>query len=393
MRPGGAGLQMTAPAVLQVLPRLGFGGVERSAVDLSGGLVAAGWRSVVASGGGPLASEIERAGGRHVALPLATKAPWRMLANAARLSRLVSELGISIVHARSRAPAWSARAAARRRGVPFVTTFHGLYGAGGRAKALYNSVMAGGDVVISVSDFVSRHVAATYGVAPRSLRRIYEGVDLGEFDPDAVAPERVRGVAAGWGVPDGARVVMLPGRLSRQKGHATLVEAARRLAGEGVFVAMVGAAAGAPGLRGEIEARVDGTGVRHMVALTAPCGDMPAAYMLADVVVMASVRPESFGRVAAEAQAMGRPTVVTSLGPSPEVVADGRTGWLVPPGDPDSLACAVRAALAMTAAERAAGARRARDRVSALMSKSGMCERTLEVYRELLDGGPPARPQ
>ncbi len=373
-----------APAVLQVLPRLEFGGVERGTADVSEGLVAAGWRSVVASAGGALVPEIERAGGRHVSLPLAAKTPWQILRNVRRLRRVIAEHRVSVVHARSRAPAWSARAAARRSGVPFVTTFHGRYGTGNRAKTVYNSVMARGDLVISVSDFMSGHIRQTYGVAPERLRRIYRGVDLDSFDPDAVAPGRIRALAAEWRVPEGAKVVMLAGRASRMKGQHVLIEAVRRLADGNLRAVLAGAGEGGSGVRAGIERRIRDAGLAGTVVLAGVCRDMPAAYALADVVAVASVTPESFGRVTAEAQAMGRPTIATGIGPSPEIVAAGRTGWLVPPGDPDSLACAIRTALAMGRAEREVFGGRARRRVAATMSKPRMCEQTLDVYRELL---------
>src|SRR5438132_1785765 len=171
------------PAVLQIVPRLGSGGAERGTVDIAGALVAAGWASYVASAGGPLERDVMRAGSTHLTLPLASKNPIRLRRNAAALARLIRRLGIDIVHARSRAPAWSAWTAATATGRRFVTTFHNAYGARTALKRRYNSVMARGDRVIAISDFVAHHAASVYGVGGDRLRTIPRGADLEVFDP------------------------------------------------------------------------------------------------------------------------------------------------------------------------------------------------------------------
>lgn len=374
-----------APAVLQVLPRLEVGGVERGTADITAALAAEGWRAIVVSAGGPMVREIERAGGTHITLPADSKNPLVMRRNAKLLTDLVRDLDVDIVHARSRAPAWSARAAARQNGVAFVTTFHGAYGARSPFKKFYNAIMTKSDLVIAISDFIHAHVIDTYGVEPERLRTIYRGVDIDIFDPDAVSPERMIQLAQQWRLPDDAPVIMLPGRLTRWKGHDVLVEAARRLDRRDVRVLLVGADHGRSGFRDELDAQIHRLGVEGIIHLTEPCRDMAAAYMLADVVVSASTEPEAFGRVPAEAQAMGRPVIATDLGGARETVISGETGWLVPAGDADSLARALRAALAMKSEERDAVAQRARQHVVARFTKQQMCNQTLAAYRELLE--------
>ena len=378
------------PTVLQVLPALEVGGAERGTVDIAAGLAGAGWRAVVASSGGAMTREVEGAGGIHVTLPLDRKNPWTIRRNARVLQEVVREYRVDVVHARSRAPAWSARTAARRSGVPFVTTFHGVYGCGNRLKKAYNSVMAKGDVVIAVSEFVSRHVQETYRAPPERLRVIHRGIDTGIFNPDAVSDERMIMLARQWGLPDDAPVIMLPGRAARLKGHAVMIEAVRNLGRGDVRVLLVGADQGKPRYRDELETRIRKAGLEGVVRLTRPCRDMAAAYMLADLVVSASIEPEAFGRVAVEAQAMGRPVVATDLGGARETVIDRKTGRLVPAGDASALADAMGSMLTLTTGERRALARRARDHVTACFTKSRMCDRTLSVYRELLDA-PSAR--
>jgi glycosyltransferase involved in cell wall biosynthesis len=379
-RPDGS----NAPAVLQLLPRLVSGGVERGTVEIAGALAAAGWRSYVASAGGPMAHEIVRVGATHLELPLASKNPWTMRRNAGLLAELIERLGIDIVHARSRAPAWSGWLAARRTGVHFVTTFHNVYGEESRLKLWYNSVMARGERVIAISDFVGEHANRVYGVAPGRLRVIHRGVDLARFDPERVSPDRLVDLAAAWRLDDGKPVVLLPGRLTRWKGQLDLVEAVRRLGRRDLQILLVGSADGRDAFRGEIERRVEQTGLAGIVRVLDACPDMPAAYMLADVVVSASNEPEGFGRVAIEGQAMGRPVIATDHGGSRETVLHGETGWLVPPAHPARLADAIRHALALPEDERVALGARAIAHVRGAFTKEAMCARTLAVYEEVL---------
>lgn len=372
------------PAVLQVLPRLVSGGVERGTVEIAAALARAGWRPYVASAGGPMAHEVVRAGARHIELPLAAKNPLVIRANIGRLAAVIERHGIDIVHARSRAPAWSALGAARRTGVHFVTTFHNAYNDSNRWRRWYNSVMARGERVIAISRFVAEHAATVYGVEPARLRTIHRGVDLARFDRTGIGGDRLAALAERWQLPDGASVVMLPGRLTRWKGQLDLIAAIALLRRDDLVCLLVGSDDGRAGFRREVEAEIARRGLRGIVRIVDDCTDMPAAYMLADVVVSASNRPEGFGRVAVEAQAMGRPLVATAHGGSRETVVEGETGWLVPPGDPAALAGAITAALALDSAARVALAERAANHARHHFSTEAMCARTLGVYEELL---------
>ena len=211
--------------MLQVLPALVSGGVERGTLEIAEALVGAGWRALVASAGGPLVEPLERLGARHVALPLGRKSPLGIWRNAAALAALVRAEGVGIVHARSRAPAWAALLAARRTGAHLVTTYHGTYNEGWPGKRLYNSVMARGERVIAISGFIAEHLRARHGTDPARLRVIPRGVDERRFDPAAVPPARVAALRRAWDVPEGRPVVMLPGRLTRWKGQTVLLDA------------------------------------------------------------------------------------------------------------------------------------------------------------------------
>jgi len=372
------------PAVLQVVPALVTGGVERGTVEIAAALVRAGWRAVVASSGGPMVREIERAGAEHVMLPLASKSPLAIYRNTARLADLIRSRDIDIVHARSRAPAWSGYRAAQRTGRHFVTTFHNVYGGETRLKRYYNSVMAKGERVIAISDFVGDHAAKIYGVEAERLRVIPRGVDLDRFDPDAIAPPRLIALANSWRLQDDRPVVMLPGRITRWKGHVDLIEAVARMPNRHFQVLFVGSEEQKPHFRDELVQRIHALGLSSVFHVVGECRDMPAAFMLADVVISASTKPEGFGRVAIEAQAMGRPVIATDHGGSRETVRPGETGWLVPPNDPEALADALGEALSLGGSERLDWASRARHWVENRYDTRLMCDATLSVYEEVL---------
>jgi glycosyltransferase involved in cell wall biosynthesis len=374
------------PAVImQVLPALVTGGVERGTIDVAAAIVQAGGTALVASSGGPMVRELERLGARHLTLPLDRKAPWAILRNRQMLAALIEQHQVDIVHARSRAPAWSALGAARRTGRPFMTTFHGTYNYHSGLKRWYNAIMAKGDRVIAISEFIGQHVRDNYKIDPARLRVIPRGIDFVSFDPARVSAERLIGLVNAWRLPDGVPVVMLPGRLARWKGHAVLVKAIHRLAARDVVCVMVGGDQGRDQYRREIESLASSLGVTARLRIVGDCRDMPAAYMLADVVVSASTDPEAFGRIAVEASAMGRPVIATDHGGARETVQAGETGWLVPPSDPVALAQALEEALRLLPGERVALGTRARNFVTQRFSKARMCAATLEVYGELLE--------
>ena len=372
-----------APAVLQVVPSLVSGGAERGTVEVAAALVEAGWTSYVASSGGALERDVTRAGARHLTLRLASKNPLVMRRNAHALVRLIRELGIDLVHARSRAPAWSAWAAARATGCRFVTTFHNAYGARTALKRRYNSVMARGERVIAISHFVADHAATVYGIGGDRLRVIPRGVDLDSFDPTRIGAERIADLARQWRLPDDTPVVMLPGRLTRWKGGLDLIAAIAALGRRDLCCVLVGSEQ-SRGFRKELDAAIDGYELGGLFRIVGECRDMPAAYMLADVVVSASSDPEGFGRVVVEAQAMGRPVVATDHGGARETIVPGVTGWLVRPRDPVALASAIDEALSLGVKEREGLARRAITHVATCFTHEAMCAQTIEVYEELL---------
>ncbi len=377
------------PTVLQVLPNLVTGGVERGTVDIAAALTAAGWKAVVASAGGPMVRELERAGAMHVTLPLATKSPLAIRRNGAALARLAAEHGVSLIHARSRAPAWSAKAAAKSCGLPFITTFHGVYSGGLLGlKHVYNGVMASGDRVIAISQFIADLLGRDYKVPPDRIRLIHRGIDLTLFDPAKVGPQRIVQMSHKLGLTETVPTVRLPGRLTAWKGHHLLIEALAVLRSRGLVsdlrCLMVGQDQGRTAYRDSMLERAATLGVGDWVRVIEDCTDLPAAYRVSDVIVSASTRPEAFGRVVAEAQAMGRPVVAPAHGAAGEIIVPGVTGWLFTPNDLNSLADTLARALALSSDQRMILAGEAMANVRERFDKVEMCAKTLSVYGELL---------
>lgn len=375
------------PVVLQVLPALVTGGAERGAIDIAGAVMADGGTAIIASEGGPMENDLKRLGALHLKMPLASKNPLVMHRNVARLVRAIESYKVDLVHARSRAPAWSARAAARRGGCHFITTFHAPYNFSSGLKKRYNAVMADGERVIAISDFVAEHVREHYKVDPRKLRVIHRGVDLARFDPDRVSAERMIQLSTRWRLPDGMPLILMPGRLTRWKGQPVLLEALSHLSDLEYRCVLVGSDQGRSAYRRELEGLIEQHNLTGRVSLLDECSDMPAAYMVSDVVVSASTDPEGFGRVIGEAQALGRPVVASDHGGAREQILAEQTGFLFPPGDAVALAAGLRKALGLAPEARARLHDQAIARVRQNFSKDQMCAKTLSLYKEVLRAG------
>ncbi len=373
--------------MLQVTPRLDGGGVEQATLDLATAVSRAGGRSLVASHGGRLEADLEAGGGRLVRLPVHSKNPLTLAANAARLAGVIRRERVSLVHVRSRAPAFSALSAARATGVPLIATYHGIYGAGSAAKRWYNAIMTRGDLVIANSAYTRAHVVFEHHLDLARVAVVTEGIDVGRFDPKAVSAARVASVRATWGLRENDRrqVILLAGRLTRLKGQRLLVEAVGRLAGRDEVVVILAGDGGRDDYRAEIEAAAAVAGLSTQVRLVGAVEDMPAAYAAADLVVAPSTQPESFGRTVVEAGAMCRPVIASAHGGPAETVVHRKTGWLAPPGDVDAWCAAIETALSQDDEARAAMGRAARARVMRLYSLERMCEATFAVYRQVVE--------
>lgn len=375
--------------LLQVVPELETGGAEQTTLDVAKAVVRAGGSALVATRGGRMVTRLEADGGRVALMPVQSKNPLTMLGNAARLIALIRDEHVSIVHVRSRAPAFSALWAAHVTRTPFVATYHGIYKAQSGLKRWYNAIMTRGDLVIANSDFTRDHVIAEHQAAREKLVTIPRGVDLQRFDPFVVAPGRIEALRTAWGLPsDGRTIFLLAGRLTRIKGHLTVVEAARRLAATGrrdFLILFAGDDQGRTGYAAEVQAAIHAGGVQDCVRIIGHCDDMPAAYLLADLAILPTLVPESFGRAAVEPQVMGRPVIASNHGGVTETILDGKTGWLTAVDDPDAWAAALGHALDLGPTERQAMGILGRDRARQLYSAEAMCAATLAAYAKVLE--------
>ncbi len=382
------------PTILQIIPRLDAGGAEQTTIDIARAIIAAGGRAIVATEGGRLLPALAKNGVEWIPFPAASKNPYRMIMNASRLQRLCRDKGIDVIHARSRAPAWSALIAVRGTTIPLVTTYHGAYNEDHAVKRFYNSVMARSQAIIANSHFTAELVAGRYDPDPKLLHVVPRGIDLGAFDPAHVDEQRVATLRQTWQLTEGRRVILFPARMTSWKGQSVMIDAAailREEGGDDFTVVMVGDAQGRLSYVETLHSRVRANGLGDVVRIFGHCEDMPAAYSLADVAVVASTEPEAFGRIPVEAQAMGCPVIVSDIGATPETVLtpptvepDQRTGWRVPVGDARALADALRQVLDLSSSEHAALARRARRHVSARFSLDAMAKSTLEIYDSIV---------
>lgn len=372
------------PVILQIIPELGQGGAEQGTIDVTAELVQAGSKAIVISQGGARLHDIKRVGGEYLELPVKSKNPVTMFHNIKRIRDVIEEYGVDIVHVRSRAPAWSAYYACKKTKAKFMTTFHAPYNIGSKLKQIYNSIMAKGERVIAISKHVEAYIHNNYVIDPSKVRLIHRGVAMDKFHPTMVKAERMIKLSQEWRIPDGAPVIMLPGRLTRWKGQLEFLEAIRILNRPDVFVILLGSDQGRKKYREEIDEAIREKGLEKQTRIIENCNDMPAAYMLATMVVSASIEPEGFGRIPIEAQAMGRPIIATNHGGATETVIHNETGWLVPPADSNTMAQVMRHVLSLSENARAILATKAMNHISNHFTREIMCDKTLDVYAELL---------
>ena len=378
-------LDIKSYSVLQVLPHLNSGGLVSGAVEISEALQKTGMNSFVASAGGRREREITKAGGKVINFSLGSKNPIIMLLNVYKLSRIIKKYKINIIHARSRAPAWSAYFAAKKMGIPFVTTFHGTYSIQNKLKKKYNSIMVKSDRVIAISRFINNHILSNYNIDKDKIVTIHRGINIERFNYLKVADERLISLLNIFNIPEDSFVVLLPGRITRWKGHILLIEAIFKLQRSDIICLFVGDSQGRNKYYAELEKILDKFKLKNNFRIIPNQSDMATIYKLADVVVSSSLDPEAFGRVIVEAQAMGRPTISANHGGGSEIIIDGLTGWLFKPGDADDLSDKINKALSLNKGNRDKLAINAIKRAKLNFNNETMCAKTLQVYAELVN--------
>ncbi|MBW2660087.1 MAG: glycosyltransferase family 4 protein, partial [Deltaproteobacteria bacterium] len=346
-------------------------------------LVKKGHRSIVVSGGGRLVDQLEKEGSEHIKRSIGSKSPLALL-HILPLRRLIKKNKVDILHLRSRMPAWIGyivwKTLPRHHRPVLVTTFHGFY-----SVNAYSAIMTRGEGVIAISESIKKHILENYSRVT-NVRLIFRGVDAEYFNPRKIALSRQKQLAESWALEDGRRVLMLPGRLTRLKGQEFLLKSLLHVAYPEFTSVMVGDTADNPDYSVELKDFIEANGLKDKARLVGHCSDMPAAFMLADIVLStSSLEPEAFGRTTVEAMAMGKPVIATAHGGSLETVIDGENGWLVTPSDEKGLAKSVDAALALSKEELARMGARGQARVLKNFTSRAMCEKTEAFYIELLD--------
>lgn len=367
--------------VMQLLPELNSGGVERGTLEMGHYLVQNGHNSIVVSGGGRLVDQLKQDGSHHVRKNIGSKSPVALL-HIWPLRRLMKNNRVSVLHLRSRMPAWIGYVAWKtlpKKDRPIlVTTFHGFY-----SVNAYSAIMTKGDGVIAVSESIKRHIYEKYKRG-HNVRLIFRGVDAETFDPGKVTPERIDKLAEAWQINRSKPVLMLPGRLTRLKGQELFLQSLFYVNHPDFQAVLVGDTRDNPGYTAELNDYIVKNNLAKRVRLVGHCNDMPAAFLLADIVLStSSLEPEAFGRTTVEAMAMGKPVIATAHGGSLETVIHRQNGWLVKPSDPKALAAAIDEALAMDERQLRLFGEDGRKRVSEKFTAQAMCEQTLAFYQDL----------
>ena len=372
--------------VLQVLPELNQGGVELGTIEIASELQKRGIENFVASEGGRMEPALQRLKVKHFTLPLKTKNIFKMYLNSLRLAKIIKKYGITVVHARSRAPAWSAYWASQRCGVHFVTTFHGTYGLGPKGiKKFYNKIMTYGERVIAISEHIKEHIIKNYGVNEDKIRLVHRCVNMENFDVNNISAERMIKLMEENEIPEDKPLITLIGRLTNWKGQKLLLNALEKIKDEDFCALLIGDDQGRTKYSDERKDMVKKFGLEGRVFFIRHVSDVPAAMMISDVVLSTSIEPEAFGRIAIEGQAMGRIVVASNIGGSKETVVDGVTGRLFESNNADDLAEKLRWALHLSVEEREKIGAAAVKNIKDHFTKQIMCDKTLKVYDEILN--------
>jgi glycosyltransferase involved in cell wall biosynthesis len=394
MSPATSQRSLAGATILQLVPALRDDPAGHAAVDIALTLLQSGARAIVAGEGGPLVGELRAFGGEWLPMPNDTINPLRVRGNARRLANLIAGERIDIVHAQSAGAAWSAIAATHRMPVFLVTSFPDRLPASSWPATTFHGSLARGDRVIAPSSYVSRAMIERYKIAADRITVIPRAVDTATFSPAAVSADRIAALRRLWGILPQMRVVLVPGRIAPWNGQLSMIDAARLLVGGGgrnIAFVFAGEDRGHARYARSIRRQAHMHGIDTLCRFVGHCADMPAALAVADVVVVPALEPPLAGRAAAEAQAMGRPVVTTTVGNLPENVLcpprmrdDLRTGWLVRPGNVGELARAVGAALKLDVTAYEALGARARQFAEFAFSPQSVAEAIRGVYMSLL---------
>ena len=378
--------------VLQVIPRLGYGGAETGCYDLAHYLHEQDCKSYIVTSGGELIKYIDKKKVKLIKLPVQSKNPLIILINSIALTLLILFLNISIVHARSRAPAWSCYIATKITRRKFVTTFHGTYNFKNSIKKFYNSIMVKSDVLIAGSNFIFSHISENYQKFLNSKKKflvIFRGINTEYFDSDTIKKKDIDKLKATWKIEDNKKIILLPGRLTAWKGQEMFIEAInlfKQSNPELDFVAVIlGDDQGRTVFRKKLERLVEQYNLTQNIKFVDNCNVMPVAYYISDVIVSSSIEPEAFGRVSVEAQAMKKPIIASNIGGSKETVIDNKTGLLFESGNPKSLCDKLNEIIKLDTLTLDLMGREGRKNVINRFNIEKMCLNTYSEYKKLVN--------
>lgn len=377
-----------SPTILQVIPALDSGGAEIGTLQIAEAIINSGGRAIIAARKGQLSKGLLDKKIELIELPLDTKNPIQIVKNIGLIKNLILKEKVDIIHVRSRAPAWSAYKAAKLTKIPFMTTYHGAYRSRTPFKTFYNSIMARGERVITISQYITDHIIKKYKnypwFDPSKIRLIHRGVDFQYYDPSLVSQEKVEDLRQEWNISPTTRILLLPGRISRKKGQDVLIKALFLMKNADVSIVFIGSANGHESYLNFLLKSASTYDLEGRVKWFPPSSDLRTAYQLADVVLCPSVAPEGFGRLMVEAQAMEKPLVASEHGAAREVIQENITGWITPPGDALNLAQTLDRVLDLSPEKLSEVGRKGRTYVKTHFSNNAMCSKTIQVYQELL---------
>ncbi|MGC0371513.1 MAG: hypothetical protein DGJ47_000202 [Rickettsiaceae bacterium] len=370
--------------ILQVVPSLNAGGVERGTLEIAKKIVESGNKSIVISSGGRLVKQLESSGSLHLTLNVASKNPFVMWYNSKRIAELISRYNIDIVHVRSRAPAWSCYRAAKETGIKLLTTFHGIYNFNNGIKKYYNSIMTEGKKVIAVSNFVKKHILENYDVSEKKVQVIHRGVNHEEFSKDKITPEINAKYRSKYNAPLNTPILLLPSRMTRWKGHLTLIDALNEVRDLNFYCIVAGDLSKHPKYVDEIKQKIHKYKIKNRVQLFGNEPNMMALYGIADIVLSTSIEPEAFGRTIIEAQSMEKLVIASNIGGACETIENGKSGFHFEPGDHLELAEKIKHSLSILGSDEHKNiTNNARKSVKEKFSLDLMLKETLSIYDKL----------
>ena len=378
--------------VLQVIPKLGYGGAETGCYDIAHYLSENDCGSYIVTSGGELLKFVDKKKVRIIKLPVHSKNPLIIFINFLALIGVILINNISIVHARSRAPAWSCLLAAKITGRKFVTTFHGTYNFNSKIKKFYNSAMVRSDLIIAGSNFIFSHIKENYKKyldAKKKLLVIFRGINVDYFDPTTKIDSDEKKLLKKWQIEKDKKIILLPGRLTGWKGQEVFLEAINlvniELGYEAFYAVILGSDQGRDLYKKKLIRLTEQLRLANQVKFIDHCKDMALAYKISDIVVSASIEPEAFGRVAVEAQSMEKPIIASNIGGSNETVIDEKTGFLFESNNAKSLSKKILKVLYMDEALIQSIGKEGRKNIIQKFNVEKMCFSTYSEYKKILN--------